>query len=174
MNRDSLPRGFARRQHGATMIEVMVAVLVLSVGLLGTAALLGVTVRNTQSANYRSQAVNLAYEYIDSARSNRNNIGPLLLPNWSSAVCEVTADPAYAGNCGNNSPVLDCDRRRFSERVCRTLPGGRARVIPLDVANNRIQVRVDICWNDDRSVDAQVTAACTSDSETLFSVVAEI
>lgn len=165
-----------RQQTGATMIEVMIAVLVLSIGLLGTASLLGVSIRNTQSANYRSQAANLAYEFIDTARSNKLNAGVLLLPNWTAANCDPAAPPAYTASCGIGSPALDCDRRRLAERVCRVLPGGRARMVPIatDPATNQLSVRVDICWTDDRSVDAAVSAACDSNSETLFSVTAEI
>lgn len=163
-------------QRGATMIEVMVAVLILSVGLLGMAGLLGVSLRNTQSANYRSQAANLAYDIIDASRSYPVNAGAFLRPGWTASNCNVAAAPAYAGSCGANASAINCDRRRLEERVCRVLPGGRARVTAL-AANpdtRRLQVRVDICWNDDRSEAAAETPNCDSASETLYSVTADI
>ena len=58
-------------QRGFSLIEVLVALLVLSVGLLGYAMLQTMTVRFTQSANYRTQATNLTYELIDQMRANR-------------------------------------------------------------------------------------------------------
>ena len=60
-----------RREGGFTLIEVMIAILVLAVGLLGFALLQTMNVRFTQSANYRSQATNLAYEMLDQIRLNR-------------------------------------------------------------------------------------------------------
>lgn len=58
-------------QEGFSLIEVLVALLVLSVGLLGYALLQTTTVRFTQSANYRTQATNLTYQLIDQMRANR-------------------------------------------------------------------------------------------------------
>ncbi|MCG6118746.1 MAG: type IV pilus modification protein PilV [Aquimonas sp.] len=163
------------RQNGATMIEVMVAVLVLSIGLLGMASLLGVSLRNAQSADFRSQAANLAYDFIDTARLYPNNLNVFATGAWSSPDC-VVGTPAYAGSCANSSNAINCDLRRVPERVCQMLPSGRTRMVvtaPLGPAN-RLQVRVDVCWNDDRSETAATTADCSSRSETLFSVNAEI
>ncbi|NDK39268.1 type IV pilus modification protein PilV [Pseudoxanthomonas gei] len=59
------------RQAGFTLIEVMVAVLVMAVGLLGFALLQTMSVRYSQSANQRTHATNLAYDMLDQMRSNR-------------------------------------------------------------------------------------------------------
>lgn len=167
--------GSVRLQRGVSMIEVMVAVLVLSIGLLGMASLLGVSLRNTQSADFRSQAANLAYDFVDTARQYPYNLNVFATGAWSNGVCVVGA-PAYAGSCGDNSNAINCDRRRVAERVCQALPNGRTRMVvtgPLGPAN-RLQVRVDVCWNDDRTQNAAVTANCDSAGETLYSVDAEI
>ncbi|QDH71710.1 type IV pilus modification protein PilV [Lysobacter alkalisoli] len=60
----------ARRQHGASLIEVMVAVLVMAVGLLGIAALQTVALRNSQSSMERTQAVIQSYSILDAMRAN--------------------------------------------------------------------------------------------------------
>ena len=61
----------ARRSRGFTLIEVLIAILVMAFGLLGFALLQTMSVRFTQSANYRTQATNLAYELFDQIRANR-------------------------------------------------------------------------------------------------------
>ncbi len=66
-------RRLSRANGGFSLIEVLVAVLVLSLGLLGFAATLGVSVRSNQSANFRTQATNLAYEILDRIRANSPN-----------------------------------------------------------------------------------------------------
>ena len=58
-------------QRGATLIEVLVAMLVLSVGLLGLAGMQMTALKSNQSAYYRSQATVLAYDIMDRMRANR-------------------------------------------------------------------------------------------------------
>jgi len=63
----TLPRG---HQAGFTLIEVLVSVLILSIGLVGVAGLQAVSLKNNQSAFMRSQASALAYDLADRMRSN--------------------------------------------------------------------------------------------------------
>ncbi|AKC87476.1 type IV pilus modification protein PilV [Pseudoxanthomonas suwonensis] len=64
-------RPVKHRQSGFTLIEVMIAILILAFGLLGFALLQTMSVRFSQSANDRTQATNLAYDILDQMRSNR-------------------------------------------------------------------------------------------------------
>lgn len=63
------------RRHisGLSLIEVLIAVLIVTVGLLGLAGLQGFSLRNNTSAYFRSQANALAYDILDSMRANRVN-----------------------------------------------------------------------------------------------------
>ncbi|HEX6992708.1 MAG TPA: type IV pilus modification protein PilV [Gammaproteobacteria bacterium] len=58
-------------QRGFSLIEVMVALLVLSVGLLGIAALHGQGLGASRVAMYRTVAVNLAADMAERIRVNR-------------------------------------------------------------------------------------------------------
>src|SRR5580693_7240389 len=61
-----------RRAHrGFTIVEVLVSLVILSLGLLGIAKLILLTARSTDSAYLRSQATALAYEILDDMRANR-------------------------------------------------------------------------------------------------------
>lgn len=57
-------------QQGDSLIEVMVAMVVLAIGLLGVAALQASSLRNNQSSFERSQAQILTYEILDAMRAN--------------------------------------------------------------------------------------------------------
>ena len=81
-----------RRNTGFTLIEVMVALLVLSVGMIGVAALHGQALAASGTAIYRSQAINLAGSIADRIRANR------------------LARAAYAGPTPDN-PFLSLKRR---------------------------------------------------------------
>ena len=61
----------ARAERGFSMLEVLIALLVLAFGMLGYALLQTLTLRYTQSADYRTQATNLAYDMLDQMRANR-------------------------------------------------------------------------------------------------------
>ncbi|WP_423162847.1 type IV pilus modification protein PilV [Stenotrophomonas maltophilia] len=66
------PRSIRARQAGGfTLLEVLIAIIVLAFGLLGFALLQTMNVRFVQSANYRTQATNLAYDLTEQMRSNR-------------------------------------------------------------------------------------------------------
>lgn len=59
-------------QRGFSIVEVMVALLVLSVGMLGIAGLYVTTLRASGSALYRTHAVNFAADMADRIRANPN------------------------------------------------------------------------------------------------------
>jgi len=60
-----------RSDSGFTLIEVLVAILVLSFGLLGAAGLQTFAMRGTQSSDSRSIALHLANDIIDRIHGNR-------------------------------------------------------------------------------------------------------
>lgn len=57
-----------------TLIEVLVTLVIISVGLLGVAALQLTTVRNNYDAFVRSQASMLASDILDRIRANRSQV----------------------------------------------------------------------------------------------------
>lgn len=78
------------RERGATLIEVLVALLVLSIGLLGLAGLQMAAIKSNHSAYYRSQATVLAYDITDRMRANRADA---LNGVYDTALTNVTCDP---------------------------------------------------------------------------------
>lgn len=58
-------------EAGFTLIEVMVAIVILSFGMLGVAALMVTGIQFTHSAQQRTIATQLAYDMIDRMRSNQ-------------------------------------------------------------------------------------------------------
>jgi type IV pilus assembly protein PilV len=57
--------------RGFTLLEVLVALLVLSIGLLGIGKLMMLSARANDSAFMRTQATALGYTILDAMRSNR-------------------------------------------------------------------------------------------------------
>ncbi|MBN8443120.1 MAG: type IV pilus modification protein PilV [Thauera sp.] len=59
-----------RLQGGTSLLEVLIAVVILSIGLLGLAGLQVASLRVNQGAMQRSQATILAYDMLDRMRSD--------------------------------------------------------------------------------------------------------
>lgn len=88
-----------RTQAGASLIEVLVAVMILGVGLLGIGAMQAIALRNGQSSLERTQAVIQSYAILDLVRANRANAlaGYYNTPG-TAPVCEaVEVDPDDPG-----------------------------------------------------------------------------
>ncbi|HLE93281.1 MAG TPA: type IV pilus modification protein PilV, partial [Sulfuricaulis sp.] len=60
----------AFQHRGFSLIEVLVALLVLSIGLLGLAALQTTSLQYNTGSYFRTQATFLAYDIIDRMRAN--------------------------------------------------------------------------------------------------------
>ncbi len=61
----------ARRQRGVGLIEILIAVLLLSIGLLGLASLQMLSLQHSSSAALRTEAVGQSYDLLDRMRANR-------------------------------------------------------------------------------------------------------
>jgi prepilin-type N-terminal cleavage/methylation domain-containing protein len=59
----------ASARAGFTIVEVMVAIVILSIGILGLAATAGVVVRQMTGAVHQSVAANIAYSRMERIRS---------------------------------------------------------------------------------------------------------
>lgn len=60
-----------RRQQGFSMLEVLIAMLVIGIGMLGIAGLIITNLKNNHSAYSRGQATILANDIVDRMRANR-------------------------------------------------------------------------------------------------------
>ncbi len=65
-----------KKQRGLSMIELLVAVLVLAIGVLGITAMQMVSLQNNRGALFRAEAVQLAYDMMDRIRANPEGAVP--------------------------------------------------------------------------------------------------
>ncbi len=127
-------------QQGVSLIESMIALIVISVGLLGIAALQLTAMSQNSSALNHSQAVWIAYDISDRVRANSGN-GQF---------------NAYAGIDTNNSYNQDCLSQACTPQqmmtadaadwitMMNTLPGGRGMI-----TNTATGLRVTVMWDDE-------------------------
>ena len=61
-----------KRHQGVSLLEIMIAVLVLSIGILGMATLQLQALKSNQSALTRTEATQFGYMIADMMRANRS------------------------------------------------------------------------------------------------------
>ena len=128
------------RIRGFSLVESMVALVVLSVGLLGVARMYVYSLQNVRTALLNSQAVMLAADMADRIRANR------------------TAGIDYAGAAANFGCVnggVDCtptqmaanDLLVWQAEVATALPNGQA-VVAVNVATLPTTFVITVVWSD--------------------------
>lgn len=137
-------RGPQRAVHaaGVGLIEVLVAVLVLSIGLLGVAALQATALRNSQSSLERSQGVIHAQSIFDMMRANA------LEARAGAYVMPMTCAPPPAGSVSAN------DMRTWIQSMQQDLGPEACGQITCVAPFCTVTVR----WNDSRAGGAAATA----------------
>lgn len=110
--------------NGFSIVEALVALLVLSIGMLGIAALYVESLRAGRSAVYHTQAVNLAADMADRIRANRG--AGAAAWRLTAAANPTTQGCVGAGvNCGPAALAQD-DQARWRQAIDTQLPGDGA------------------------------------------------
>jgi type IV pilus assembly protein PilV len=105
---------------GLTLVEILVAVVVLSIGLLGLAGLQAAALRNNHSAYLRSQATVFGYDMADRMRAN-----PIAISNGNYDSPAATAVSACLNAAGcTPAQMATHDMSEWSIALANTLPGG--------------------------------------------------
>jgi type IV pilus assembly protein PilV len=127
-------------QEGMTLVEVLVALVILGVGLLGAAAFQLNALKYTDSARMTSQASFIAYDLMDRIRAN--------------ATADYTIAPPASGN---PDVTRDQDLFDFNTNIVSSLGASAMGSITV----NQKVYTITITWDDSR-------AANTADSRRSF------
>ena len=108
--------------QGATMVEILVSILILSLGLLGVAGLQTTGLKSNQSAYLRSQATHVASDIIDRMRSNPDGVSQGNYDNINSN--SVPADPSCISSAAGctSADLAQHDIREWSLSSKNNLP----------------------------------------------------
>lgn len=122
-------------QAGTSLIEALVAMVVLSLGLLGLAGLQLNAMKTSQGAHLRAQAAEHAYDMIDRMRADRDNA--------RSGKYKVL----LTASAPNGDTLAAKEVASWLALVASTLPAGDASIAMPDTQT----VTITIQWNDTRS-----------------------
>ncbi len=112
-------------QRGATLIEILITVVIISLGLLAVAAQQAVALKTNNGSYLRSQATFLAYDLAD----------------------RIRAAPDSALNGSYDDGSSHPDRQQWDLRVSALLGTGASG----QVVRNSREVAITLIWNDSRA-----------------------
>jgi type IV pilus assembly protein PilV len=126
----------ANNQSGFTLLEVLVALLIFSLGLIGLAGLLTVSVKTNQSAYLRTQATFIAQSMAD--RMHANSLGLWKTSYNLNSIASPAAPPATPFDltnvcAGTGAPcdydtLADRDLKAFQNQLITFLPNPKVGV----------------------------------------------
>jgi type IV pilus assembly protein PilV len=163
------------RARGVSLVEVLVALVVLSVGLLGVAALLVTSVQGTRTALYRTNAINLVSDMADRIRANAV-AGAAYAGNGVAADCQTWRTDADVERSTNCTPAQlaadDVDRWRSAirdtfPRVSGTIPSGTVQFFA-GTPTTPQRYRITVAWQEPSSNQSGALDAYTHSTEVVM------
>ena len=157
-----------RRRRGAarfTLLEVLIAILVVAPGLLGLAGLQVFALKNNQSAGLRVAATNLTTDIIERMKANVDGVTSYHRPDSSNYTTGEVDNCNKVDGC-KPEELAATDLVQWRRRVAATLPGGIGVVCVDDTPDDnstpavtgcgdpnttRTPYVVKIWWYDDRT-----------------------
>jgi len=140
---------------GFTILEVMIALVIFSIGMIGLAGLQGISLQNNQIAYSRTIATQYAYDLADRIRNNPNGTySTASIPGSQPTLCITSAN-----NCSPSamaqfdmwewkSAIEDKNSNLNSPQMFITPAGGN--------------ITISIGWNENRDTSVSGTYDCTS------------
>jgi type IV pilus assembly protein PilV len=154
-----------RTQIGFSLLEVLIALVVLSIGLLAHSKIQALGVRASAEANLRTQATFLANDMMERMRANREASTSDYYALIDYTAIDCSADPAPICSEGTAGPAVDCTAEEKADEdalqwfcsVAATLPGGNVSVAFADPSYS-----IQVSWNgldEDGNVQTQNVSA---------------
>lgn len=128
MNTKEQPRHLNRRfrsASGFSLLEVLIALLVLSIGLLGLAALQTVGLKFNHQSYGRTQATLQAYDIIDRIRANKTNNASIDSAYDDVALGATPGSVDCSSTACNTSQMAEYDIRTWNNTNKTALPQGK-------------------------------------------------
>ncbi len=125
------------KQNGFSLLEVLIALIVLSIGMLGHSKIQALGVRASTDAHLRTEATFLASDMIERMRANRPSVASdYYATGINYAAIDCTGAPAKICSEGTAGAAVDCTSPEMADEdafnwfcdVTATLPNGNVAV----------------------------------------------
>jgi type IV pilus modification protein PilV len=159
----------AHYQKGFNLIEALIAVVVLTLGLLGIAAMQLTSMRNTQGSYYRSQATTLANDFVERIYANRPNSSSYIFNiNGTSASADCLTAAGASSIAATDILAVGCSNNGNSNDVSSLLPAGSLQAFCINAASDvqaactsetNMRMQINVNWTERGTVKEGASAA---------------
>lgn len=144
-----MPKQPHSSNHGFTLLEVLIAIVVLSFGLLGLAGIQAIGIKNTSDANLRTLAIQQAYDMADRIRANTVGAAAGV---YDSITTSIPGDPGCISTGCSATQLRDYDQRLWNTNNQNMLRGGKGTVaVVAGTAIPNKQYRITVMWDETRT-----------------------
>ena len=118
---------------GFSLIEVLISMVILSIGLLGAMALQATSLKEAQVSNYRDNATLIAQSVLDAIRANRANAGSYAI--------------TLAASAPTGTSITATDLQNFKNSAAELLPSGNGSIT---VSAGTSTATINLQWSESR------------------------
>ena len=149
-----------RRMHGVTMLEVLVAIFILTIGLLGTAGMQSHMQTTQVEAYQRAQAIVLLQDMVDRVNANRKDVANYVAADLGLSAQDCTVPTTVAGKdlCDWNNALFGAAEMKGTQTL-GAMTGARG-CITNPVTTMPRQIVVAVVWQGLRPTVAPGGTAC--------------
>lgn len=152
-----------KKMTGFSLIEVLIALVILSVGLLGIAAMVSVSLKSKDSSFMRTQATTLTSAILDRMRANRatataNGYDVTFTGALPSTPPSGGCITATSTNSCSPTDIAAVDLQEWRNDLAN-LPCGVGSISTV-INNQMTQATITVQWSDQRANTTTTLAAC--------------
>lgn len=159
--RMSLSLRASKNQKGVTLLESLVAIVIMALGIMGIVGVQLRTLTDTQTSVRRAQAIRLIDDLGERMKVNPSAITNIdaYVMGWATGT-GVPMTSQATSNCStsncSNSQIAAYDIREWKRAVERTLPMGNANTFlsTADPVTNQRQLGILLRWRENERSDA--------------------
>lgn len=127
---------------GFSLLEVMIAMVIFAVGLLGLAGMQAIALENSFESSSRNQAIILAYSMSDRMMANRQAQDAYLISNNTTLSVNTTCTAAYC----DSKQIVAYDHAQWKQNLSQQLLSGSG-----DITGVFPNYTVTVRWDEDRN-----------------------
>jgi len=146
-----------KKHQGFTLIEVLVSLLIMTLGIVGVLKMQTQSLKSNQRAYFRTQADLLSRDMLARMQANKTEA--------RKGTYTSTSKPTSAPNCQTTEcsamQLVQWDLYQWYEQIEKQLPAGSATVEKFDGDNRYL---ISIHWDDYRTSPTLDTQTCGTES----------
>ncbi len=132
-----------RNNKGFSLLEVMIAMVIFAVGVLGLAGMQALALENSFESASRNQAIILAYSMSDRMLANREGKDAYRI---DSGLTPTPQTDCSVVNCGTIAEIVAYDQSKWKQTLAQQLLAGDG-----SITGAAPNYTITVFWDEDRS-----------------------